>query len=232
LPTNEAGKDKSLPGAAPQIGFPSLNPQPGQASSPLGNGGELQKGGKQIQAEDQSETGTPADIEIALWESVKDSQNPDDYRAYLKKFPNGAFADLAKSRVRILAAENEEPVPKGFAIISLIDLDQQLAQEYNQKLLRVMVAATMEDTSVFGQITVYLNVDGSGKIAVNHMDPHLVTVDPPAQQKRVSAMLSRAFSSMRLNPPKNRAGDAVILENWRLGYKIVTWSGKITLIKQ
>ncbi len=40
----------------------------------------------------------PAAIELAYWESIKDSTSADDYKAYLKKYPNGQFADLAKRR--------------------------------------------------------------------------------------------------------------------------------------
>ncbi len=35
----------------------------------------------------------------ALWESVKDSRDSSDLKAYLKKFPNGLFADVANNRI-------------------------------------------------------------------------------------------------------------------------------------
>ena len=47
----------------------------------------------------------PANAEISFWESVKESQNPDDFRAYLKKFPRGLFADLANNRIKTLNVE-------------------------------------------------------------------------------------------------------------------------------
>src|SRR4051812_35738385 len=34
--------------------------------------------------------------EISFWESIKGSKNPEEFRAYLKKYPNGEFADLAR----------------------------------------------------------------------------------------------------------------------------------------
>jgi len=43
-------------------------------------------------------TADPAAIELAYWESIKDSANAEDYKSYLKKYPNGQFADLAKRR--------------------------------------------------------------------------------------------------------------------------------------
>jgi len=40
-----------------------------------------------------------AQQETLFWQSIKDSSNPDDYRAYLKAFPNGLFAGLARNRL-------------------------------------------------------------------------------------------------------------------------------------
>ena len=40
----------------------------------------------------------PAAIELSFWESIKNSNNPNDFKAYLDKYPDGQFAELAKSR--------------------------------------------------------------------------------------------------------------------------------------
>ena len=56
---------------------------------------------------DQSVSGQESNYEMLFWESVKDSNNIDMYRAYLKKYPNGVFADLAK--IKIQALEHESP---------------------------------------------------------------------------------------------------------------------------
>jgi hypothetical protein len=50
--------------------------------------------------------------ETAFWDSVKDSRDPAEVRAYLEKFPNGLFAPLAKIRLRNLeAAKIPAPAP-------------------------------------------------------------------------------------------------------------------------
>jgi peptidoglycan hydrolase-like protein with peptidoglycan-binding domain len=46
----------------------------------------------------------PSSAEIEFWQSVKDSKNPAEVRAYLDKHPNGEFAALA--RLRLLALES------------------------------------------------------------------------------------------------------------------------------
>jgi tetratricopeptide (TPR) repeat protein len=42
----------------------------------------------------------PAAIELSFWDSIKTSTNPDDFKAYLDKYPDGQFAALAKSRAQ------------------------------------------------------------------------------------------------------------------------------------
>jgi tetratricopeptide (TPR) repeat protein len=42
----------------------------------------------------------PAAIELSFWDSIKSSTNPDDFKAYLDKYPDGQFAALAKSRAQ------------------------------------------------------------------------------------------------------------------------------------
>lgn len=54
-----------------------------------------------------TQSASPANIDLAFWESVKDSSNPGDFQAYLRKFPNGSFESLARSRLASLG----EPAP-------------------------------------------------------------------------------------------------------------------------
>jgi hypothetical protein len=43
----------------------------------------------------------PATIELAFWNSIKDSTNPADFDAYLKRYPSGSFTGLAQNRVEV-----------------------------------------------------------------------------------------------------------------------------------
>lgn len=40
--------------------------------------------------------------EIVFWETVRDSKNPAELRAYLQRFPNGMFAPIAEARIAAL----------------------------------------------------------------------------------------------------------------------------------
>ncbi|MFM9941284.1 MAG: peptidoglycan-binding protein [Hyphomicrobiaceae bacterium] len=41
-----------------------------------------------------------SEAEITFWNSIKDNNKPDELRAYLKQYPSGQFAELAKLRIK------------------------------------------------------------------------------------------------------------------------------------
>jgi formylglycine-generating enzyme required for sulfatase activity len=49
--------------------------------------------------------------ELTFWESVRNSNAVEDYEAYLRAYPNGRFAALAKSRIERLKAGAAKPGP-------------------------------------------------------------------------------------------------------------------------
>ncbi|MFQ5954076.1 MAG: hypothetical protein ACE5JZ_03330 [Kiloniellales bacterium] len=65
----------------------------------------------QIAQTGSPEPGSELQVEILFWESIKDSTDPGDYRAYLETYPNGRFAALARHRLRRYAKETGEAAP-------------------------------------------------------------------------------------------------------------------------
>jgi uncharacterized membrane protein YhaH (DUF805 family) len=47
--------------------------------------------------------GLDAEVELEFWRSIKDSADPDMFRAYLEKYPNGKFVELAKIKFQSFA---------------------------------------------------------------------------------------------------------------------------------
>ena len=52
-----------------------------------------------------------AATERTYWESIRSSTDPEDFRAYLKRYPNGVYADLANNRIKALEAPKTQPAP-------------------------------------------------------------------------------------------------------------------------
>ena len=59
----------------------------------------------------QVEQQAAVDKEALFWESIKDSRNPAEFDAYLRKYPDGTFADLARTKIEGLKAPVEAPQP-------------------------------------------------------------------------------------------------------------------------
>jgi len=50
-----------------------------------------------------------ANIELAFWQSIQSSDQPTDFEAYLKQYPDGAFSALAKNRLAALQTDSAKP---------------------------------------------------------------------------------------------------------------------------
>jgi hypothetical protein len=51
--------------------------------------------------------------EALFWETIKESENPEDFRAYLRQYPQGAFASLAQIRVSALDQKAPDNASRG-----------------------------------------------------------------------------------------------------------------------
>ena len=60
-------------------------------------------GGKGVATTTVVQAVDPKAVELSFWESIKDSKQPDDFRDYLSKYPNGQFAGLANRRIATLS---------------------------------------------------------------------------------------------------------------------------------
>ncbi len=52
-----------------------------------------------------------SNAEIVFWNSVKDSDSPDELQAYLARYPNGTFSELARVRLAKLQPKQAPPAP-------------------------------------------------------------------------------------------------------------------------
>jgi hypothetical protein len=76
---------------------------------------------------------TAADLEVAFWNSIKDAKNPQLFEAYLNRYPNGTFVDIARINLEQFKVAVAKPIggaPDGRAPIS----DPGLLREVHDRL--------------------------------------------------------------------------------------------------
>jgi Flp pilus assembly protein TadD len=78
----------------------ATNADPGRAARP-----------DSAAAASQPRTSENAAFELAFWNTIKDSTDPEDFRDYLRRYPDGTFADLARRRVSTRAQSAARPIP-------------------------------------------------------------------------------------------------------------------------
>jgi adenylate cyclase len=54
----------------------------------------------------------PVTVELAFWESIKESTDPAEFAAYLEQYPEGSFAALAEARSQSLREAEAAPAPE------------------------------------------------------------------------------------------------------------------------
>ncbi|HEX8147835.1 MAG TPA: caspase family protein [Pyrinomonadaceae bacterium] len=87
----------------------------------------------------------PSSLEVSFWESVKDSKDPADFRAYLEKYPEGAFSALARRRAQP-AAPAAGTLPSADEVIET-SIKAVGGAEAVQKFTSLVVKGTYEFTA-------------------------------------------------------------------------------------
>ena len=116
LPEPQVGLEK-LQADVPAPGMGESTPG-GDSTSPAGSAARSETASERFVAEQLAAKRLAAEIELLFWESVKDSGDPADIRAYLDQYPRGTYGVLARNRLRRLesaAVVAPEPEPDGAA---------------------------------------------------------------------------------------------------------------------
>lgn len=79
----------------------SSEPPKGLVVTPVSRPMAVAQANRAVILPPNSSSATPDAYEISFWESIRDSQNAREYRAYLDAYPNGRFAALALAREQL-----------------------------------------------------------------------------------------------------------------------------------
>ncbi len=79
-------------------------------------------------ADDTSKGASVLGVEMMFWDSIKDSKSIEELEAYLKDYPKGKFASIAKIRITALKREASQPAPPAAQTVPPTPLAAQTAQ--------------------------------------------------------------------------------------------------------
>jgi uncharacterized caspase-like protein len=122
--------------------------------------------------------GSTQQAELLFWDSIKTSDNPATFDAYLTQFPNGVFAGLARAKIAELeasspadtqsaarqiqpAAPEPEPAPQVEAPLAV----EALSGVYVATKSANLRAAPATDAKIVGKIAADQAVDATGQVA-------------------------------------------------------------------
>ena len=83
--------------------------------------------------EAETENAPSDSVEIAFWQSVQASDDDAEYRIYVERYPDGAFADLAKARLQGASAVDDTGVELAFWDSVKDSDDPAMLQAYLEK---------------------------------------------------------------------------------------------------
>jgi adenylate cyclase len=100
------------------------------------------------------------EVELAYWESVKDSGNRIELEAYLGRYPEGEFVALAKARLETLQEALAEPVPEQEASESELAFWNSVKDSGNTEMFRAYLHKYPNGT--FAELaTIHLQIDAA-----------------------------------------------------------------------
>jgi len=103
-----------------------------QTAAPADGAGAVNDASKNVPSDDAQATADAAK-DVELWRQVSKTGKQADYEKYLKQFPNGKFAKVAKTRIESLVAKANAPVEESVEVAAkkVVPQDDQ-AEAQNQ----------------------------------------------------------------------------------------------------
>jgi hypothetical protein len=91
---------------------------------------------------------TVSPSEIVFWQSIHDSDDPAMFEAYLRRYPQGEFADLARLRIEALGQRQPRPTVQPMPPRSPIDLEPLESEYVTVKNANVREAPSVQSARV------------------------------------------------------------------------------------
>jgi peptidoglycan hydrolase-like protein with peptidoglycan-binding domain len=112
--------------------------------------------------------GDTSAVEITFWNSIKDSTDPEEFKAYLDTFPDGRFAALARVRLKKLEEKRQEatgPKPPTAPLAEAVVREvQELLYNLNYAITAINGKLTPEVTTAIRSLQGKLGDPATGEL--------------------------------------------------------------------
>jgi hypothetical protein len=163
----------------------------------------------------QQQVGEASASEITFWNSVKDSTDPEELRAYLEAFPQGTFASLARIRLNKLEQDRQKKATGPRA--AGVHLDEPTIREIQERLYSLNYAITSISGKITPEVTDAIRtLQGklgepiTGELTEAQL-VRLRQIDPPKKWGAIAALRDAPFETVSQLPTRRDAEARVLV---------------------
>lgn len=146
---------------------------------------------------DRPDNISEASREQALWDAVKDTSNIEDLKQYLAKYPNGAYVEAARVKLRGLEKPHDNDVSGSQAQENQVVVSSEVVNAKAISLPKPAYPAMAAMARVSGEVRVQITIDEQGAVVLAQAESGHSLLRSAATQ---AARQARFQTSLRGNP--------------------------------
>ena len=133
--------------------------------------------------------------------------------------------------------EKKTVIKKQIRRVSLFKLKPEINKTYLAKIKNIRIIVNkrkdffINEVEISGQLIVKLRINEYGKVSVQQINQDYLTIKPKSSKKKLLRGIWLKLKSVIFLPPKDKNGNKVILENWRVTFRVSKYKNKIILRK-
>jgi tetratricopeptide (TPR) repeat protein len=112
------------------------------------------------------------------------------------------------------------------------DLSADLAEGYSSLVKRVEILGFESTASPSGFVMITMRIDEEGVVQVKDINDNNLSLEPVASKQALRSAVAGKFNQLRFQKPRNRNGERITIESWRLNFKVGKFSGKVIMNRQ
>jgi len=142
---------------------------------------------------------------------------------------------VATSAAKTTSAQTEPP--PAIAQVKILpgkisDLAAGLSENFSALVKRIEITGFESTFSPSGFITITIRIDEKGSAQVKDINDNNLSLEPELFRQGLRSSVTNKLNGLRFPEPKNRDGERITVENWRLNFKMGKFSGKIIMNRQ